>query len=202
MKKSLIVILALVLVACVALVACTGTANDDTTTTETTTVTTVETTLGTEDTTDGTDNTTEENLEGINTADSVAKTLVANFKTIVTEGTDLTAQSIGDALAQSDVIAAASMAAVAVEEGYLSGFENAEIKGFKEGVMVAPMIGSIPFVAYVFELSEGTDAAEFTKTLEDNANLRWNICVTADEMASTTEGNFVFFVMAPTSFEG
>ena len=195
MKKSLIVILALVLVALVALVACTGNTADETTTAETTTEMTVETTVDTEDTTAA-------DSEADTAADSVAKTLVANFKTIVSEGTDLTAQSIGDSLTQCEVISAASMAAVAVEEGYLSGFENTEIKGFKEGVMVAPMIGSIPFVAYVFELSEGVDAAEFTKTLEDSANLRWNICVTADEMASTSEGNFVFFVMAPTSFEG
>ena len=32
-----------------------------------------------------------------------------------------------------------------------------QIKGFKEGVMFAPMIGVIPFVGYVFDLADGTD---------------------------------------------
>ena len=91
--------------------------------------------------------------------------------------------------------------AIEVEEGYLSGFDNVEIKGFKSGAMFAPMIGSIPFVGYVFELENEADVPNFIKTLEDNANLRWNICVTADEMVSGSVGNKVFFVMAPASFD-
>lgn len=194
MKKSLIFVLVAILVASIALVACTGN------TTEETTVNTEETTVNTEETTvaEG-----EETTEGEGTTEgTVATTLVAAFKDIVANGTDLTALAIGEELAQNEVIAAASMGAMEVEAGFLSGFDNAEITGFKSGVMVAPMIGSIPFVSYVFELEEGADAEAFVKTLTDNANLRWNICVTADEMASATEGNFVFFVMAPTSFEG
>ena len=195
MKKSLIFVLVAILVASIALVACTNTSSD-----ETTTAVTEETTLNTEETTLNTEETTAEGEE--TTEGSVAATLVAAFKDIVANGTDLTALTIGEELSQNEAIAAASMGAVEVEAGLLSGFDNAEITGFKSGVMVAPMIGSIPFVSYVFELEEGADKDAFVKTLTDNANLRWNICVTADEMASGTEGNFVFFVMAPTSFEG
>ena len=36
--------------------------------------------------------------------------------------------------------------------------------------------------------------------LKANANLRWNICTTADEMVAGSVGNKVFFVMCPTEF--
>lgn len=87
-----------------------------------------------------------------------------------------------------------------MEEGYLAGFD-ADITGFTACTAFAPMIGTIPFVSYVFELAEDADKDAFIKTLEDNHNLRWNICVSAEEMLTATEGNFVFFVMSPLSFE-
>ncbi len=88
-----------------------------------------------------------------------------------------------------------------MEEGYLAGFDNFEVLGFTECAAFAPMIGSIPFVGYVFELPEDADVEAFKKDLSDNANLRWNICVTADEMVVENEGNTVFFVMCPASVE-
>lgn len=78
-----------------------------------------------------------------------------------------------------------------VEEGYLNGFQ-AEINGFSKGTMFSPMIGSIPFVGYVFE-SENPD--ELLKQLQDNADPRWNICTEADETVSYVRGNLVFFMM-------
>lgn len=200
MKKSLIFVLVAILAASIALVACTGN------TTEETTVGTEETTLGEETTVAEGEETTvaegEETTAGEGTTEgSVATSLVAAFKDIVANGTDLTALAIGEQLAQNEAVSAVGMGAMEVEAGFLSGFDNAEITGFKSGVMVAPMIGSIAFVSYVFELEDGADADAFVKTLKDNANLRWNICVTADEMADATEGNFVYFVMAPMSFE-
>lgn len=88
-----------------------------------------------------------------------------------------------------------------MEEGYLAGFDNFEVRGFTECAAFAPMIGSIPFVGYVFELPEDADVEAFKTSLSDNANLRWNICVTADEMVVENEGNTVFFVMCPASVE-
>lgn len=78
-----------------------------------------------------------------------------------------------------------------VEPGYLNGFDN-EITGFSSGVVFAPMIGSIPFVGYVFETD---DAETLEKTLAQNANMRWNICTEADEMVTGSKGNLVFFMM-------
>ena len=93
------------------------------------------------------------------------------------------------------------LATMPVEPGFLTGFDNAEITGFKEGVMFAPMIGTIPLVGYVFELEDGADVDGFVQTLEDNANLRWNICTEAEEMIVEAEGSTVFFLMSPKSFE-
>ncbi len=90
---------------------------------------------------------------------------------------------------------------MSVEEGLLTGFGNTEIKGFKSGTVFAPMIGSIPFVGYIFELENASDASGFISTLRANANLRWNVCTEADEMITGSNGNKVFFVMCPTDFD-
>lgn len=88
-----------------------------------------------------------------------------------------------------------------VEEGLLTGFSNTEIKGFKSGVVFAPMIGSIAFVGYVFELESSANVSSFISTLKANANPRWNVCTEADEMITGSSGNKVFFVMCPTVME-
>jgi len=91
--------------------------------------------------------------------------------------------------------------AMEVEPGLLSGFDNAEITGFKSGAVFQPMIGSIAFIGYVFELEDGVSASDFIATLKKNANLRWNICVEAEEMVAGSSQNKVFFVMSPKHFE-
>ena len=103
------------------------------------------------------------------------------------------AQAIADALIANKVIEFAG-ATMPVEPGYLAGFSN-EISGFEQGVMFAPMIGSIAFVGYVFTVDG--DAAVFEQTLLDNADPRWNICVEAGETVSAVSGNLVFFLMCP-----
>ncbi len=112
-----------------------------------------------------------------------------------------TAQEIADGLMTNPAILFGPMT-MPVEQGLLTGFGNTEITGFKEGVTFAPMIGSIAFVGYVFDLEEGTDAAAFMQTLKDNADPRWNICVEAEETVCEQVGNKVFFVMCPKSLEG
>ena len=82
--------------------------------------------------------------------------------------------------------------------GYLPGF-SADIDGFAEAAMFAPMIGSIAFVGYIFRLDEGADVDAFMQTLRDNADPSWNICVTANETVIDAVGNTVFFVMTPGS---
>ena len=91
--------------------------------------------------------------------------------------------------------------AMEVEPGLLSGFDNAEITGFKSGAQFGPMMGSIAFIGYVFELEDGVSATDFIANLKKNANLRWNICVEAEEMVAGSSGNKVFFVMCPKTFQ-
>ena len=128
---------------------------------------------------------------------SVGNTLLADFKA---KAGSSNALSIAEALLANPVIKF-SGGAMAVEPGFLTGFDNTEIKGFKEGAMFAPMIGTIPFVGYVFTLEDSVNASDFISTLKSSANLRWNICTSADEMVAGSSGNKVFFVMCPKSFE-
>lgn len=129
---------------------------------------------------------------------TVGNILLADFKA---KASSLSALPLAEALVANPVMADIMAGAMEVEPGFLTGFDNNEITGFKSGAVFMPMIGTIPFVGYVFELEDGMDAASFISNLKSSANLRWNICTTADEMVSGSVGNKVFFVMCPTSFE-
>lgn len=128
---------------------------------------------------------------------TLGNTLLADFKA---KAQGKNTQEIADALLTNPAIKF-SGGAMPVEEGLLSGFGNTEITGFKSGTMFAPMIGSIPFVGYIFELEDSANVSEFISTLRNNADLRWNICVEADEMVTGSVGSKVFFVMCPTTLE-
>ncbi len=112
----------------------------------------------------------------------------------------VTVQAHADALMQNPAILFGPMV-MAVEPGLLTGFDNAEITGFKEAVVFSPMIGSIPFVGYIFELEEGADGETFRQMLADNANPRWNVCTEAEETVIEQVGNKVFFLMCPKTIE-
>lgn len=126
---------------------------------------------------------------------TVGTKLLAEFKTMA----DKTPQEIADALMANEEIQFMPMV-MPVEDEYLTGL-GSNIKGYEEAVMFGPAIGTIPFVGYIFKLADGADVDAFTKSLEENADLRWNICTEAEEMVCEAVGNTVFFVMCPTSFE-
>ena len=130
---------------------------------------------------------------------TVGQVLKDDFLAQVDANADATAQEIADALIANPIIPFAG-ATMPVEEGLLNGFGNTEVTGFSEGVMFAPMIGSIPFVGYVFTIEEGADAETFMQSLKDSADLNWNICTAADEMTVEQSGNKVFFLMSPLNF--
>ena len=127
---------------------------------------------------------------------TIANILLEDFKAKV--GT-MTSEELANALVTNEAIQFMG-GAVPVEPGYLAGFD-ADITGFKSATMFAPMIGTIPFVGYIFDMEDGADVAAFEQTLKDNANLRWNICTAADEMIVQSVDNTVFFIMAPYSME-
>ena len=132
--------------------------------------------------------------------DTVGNMLAEEFHALKAENAAITAQEMADAILANPMIQFGG-ATMEVEPGLLTGFGNAEITGFSNGVMFAPMIGSIPVVGYVFTLEDGTDADAFMQVLRDNADPRWNICVEADETIIETADNMVFFVMCPAQFE-
>ena len=93
--------------------------------------------------------------------------------------------------------------AMPMEQGteFFMGFDNYQITGYETATMFGPMMGSIAFVGYIFELAEGTDVNAFVEALNTNCNPRWQICVTADQIIVGSKGNTVFFLMCPASFE-
>lgn len=81
------------------------------------------------------------------------------------------------------------------DDSYFMGFGNAEITGYTEAARFSPMIGAIPFMAYIFILDEGADSAAFMQMLLDNCNPRWNICTEADTVKAEQSGNAILFLM-------
>ena len=133
-------------------------------------------------------------------AGTIGQTLADRFHVLKQETPEITAQEMADQILSHEIIQFEG-ASMPVEEGLLTGFGNTEIIGFKEGIMFAPMIGSIPFVGYVFSLEEGTDIASFVGLLEENADPRWNICTEAEETIVESADSMVFFLMCPSQFE-
>lgn len=127
----------------------------------------------------------------------IATALVDEFQTSASGGTDTA--TLADQLSKNACFGEIAMGTMDVEEGSLNGFD-AEITGFSKGTMFSPMIGSMPFVGYVFE-TDDVDALK--ETLKAHAQLNWNVCTTADDMAieSDSDGKLVLFVMAPKSFD-
>jgi hypothetical protein len=132
--------------------------------------------------------------------EDLGQALYESFLTQNDANPDATATEIAEGLLANDFILF-SGATMEVEPGYLTGFGNAEITGFEQGTMFAPMIGSIPFVGYVFTLSDDADEESFVTLLSENADPNWNICTEADETVIESAGNKVFFVMCPTSLD-
>ena len=128
-------------------------------------------------------------------------TFWVSFEDIMIEGVNTSAAEIANALCMAE-LAPFSLGAMEVAPGLLTGFDNYEVTGFSSGAVFMPMMGSIPFVGYIFEVEEGTDKLNFVNELTANCNPRWNICVEADETLVGYYNNFVFFLMCPISIEG
>lgn len=126
---------------------------------------------------------------------SVAQTLLNTFYNEMANP-DLSAEELANAIMADPVIEFSPM--VMPTEEVFTGFNNI-IEGYAEAVQFGPVIGTIPFVGYIFVLDDNTDVETFMATLEAEANLSWNICTAAEEMVCENVGNTVFFVMAPIS---
>lgn len=142
-----------------------------------------------------------ETTEGEVSNETLGNKLLADFNAALAEDDSLDANALAEKLCANEMAALIGPVTMPVEPGFQMGFNNYEVTGFEEGVMFAPMIGSVPFVGYVFTLPADADVDAFVTGLKDNADLRWNICVEADEMVAEANGNKVFFVMCPTTIE-
>lgn len=138
----------------------------------------------------------QENTQAASESDGVSRVLAEQFHSLMKENPQAAPQEIADAILENSILEFQG-ATLPVEQGLLTGFGNAEISGFSDGVMFSPMIGSIPFVGYVFTVEEGQDMDAFIQNLKNNADLRWNVCTEADVMVVEKEGNTVFFLMCP-----
>ena len=119
----------------------------------------------------------------------------------ITDGGETDPYTIAEALMTNEAIEFAPMV-MEIEPGtFLQGFTLDEMTGFSKASMFGPMIGSIPFIGYIFSLSDDADVDGFINTLTENADLRWNICVSADEMHTEKSGTTVFFLMSPLSLD-
>lgn len=162
-------------------------------TTEAVESTEIESTESSEESTEAVESTEETEVKDTPTG-TVASKLYELFETEIATTDDI--NEVANKLIEAEYFKEVSMTTMEVEPGFLNGFE-AEITGFNNGVMFAPMIGTIPFVGYIFE----TDNTELLiDELETNASLNWNICTTADEMLVKAHDNYVFFVMSPYTF--
>lgn len=162
-------------------------------TTEAVESTEIESTESSEESTEAVESTEETEVKDTPT-DTVASKLYELFETEIATTDDI--NEVANKLIEAEYFKEVSMTTMEVEPGFLNGFE-AEITGFNNGVMFAPMIGTIPFVGYIFE----TDNTELLiDEIEANASLNWNICTTADEMLVKAHDNYVFFVMSPYTF--
>ena len=89
-----------------------------------------------------------------------------------------------------------------VEPGLLAGFGNTEITGFQSAATFGPVIGTIPFIGYLFQLDDPGAGAAFCQVLQDAADPQWNICTQADETIVRQDGDLVFFLMCPLDWAG
>ncbi|MCQ2587150.1 MAG: hypothetical protein MJ174_03470 [Treponema sp.] len=129
-------------------------------------------------------------------ASTPAGILCQQFKSIVKANDSISMEDLANQIVANEIIPFGP-AVMPVEEGYLNGFTD-EINGFSEAAVFGPMIGSIPFVGYVFRTD---DVNALMETLKEKADLRWNVCTQADEIVCDSVNKIVFFVMAPKSFD-
>ncbi len=138
-------------------------------------------------------------MESLPADATIAQTVIADFTDKMNSKEFANIEDLANAMMEGEYIPFGPMV-MPVVPGYLNGF-SAEINGFNEGVNFGPMIGSIPFVGYILTTGSAAEADTLVATLKDAADLRWNICTSADEMLYTVIDNNVCFVMGPTAIE-
>ena len=123
--------------------------------------------------------------------DTLGSALCSIFREEAEAGSDM--KAIADKINSSERFSKYNFVIEECGEGYLPGFSE-DVKGFKSGYKLQPMIGTIPFAVYVLETE---DAEALLGTLNSLADPAWNICTQAEEVVSEVSGNYVFFALCP-----
>jgi hypothetical protein len=137
---------------------------------------------------------------GSSTSGKIGDQIEASFKAVMKETPNVPTEEIAGKVT-ADISLPFSTMTQRVDEGILAGLGNAEITGFNEAAMFCPLIGSIPFLGYIFALKDDTDVDAFIQTLKDNADLAWNICTEAEDLNITSVGSTVFFLMSKNDYD-
>ncbi|MBQ9747744.1 MAG: hypothetical protein IJV98_03065 [Clostridia bacterium] len=134
-------------------------------------------------------------------AGTVGETMWNAFLAEMTANAEIGGEELANKLVSNEIIQFFGGAMPMEKDAeWLQGF-NETIKGYETCTYFGPMMGSIAFAGYIFELADGADVNAFIQTLSTNANPRWQICVTADQTVIGAHGNTVFFLMCPATFE-
>lgn len=131
----------------------------------------------------------------------VPNTTGGHFVNVFLNNVNKSAQEIADSILADSGFKGHVGTTSNVEEGTLVGFGDAEITGFKKGVMFKSNSVRLPFVGYVFELSSGTDVEKFKQNLLDNADLNFNGITSADEVIVQEKGDKVVVVITPDKID-
>ena len=137
-------------------------------------------------------------------AGTVGETLWNAFLAEKTANAEISGEELANTLITNEIIQFFGGAMPMEKDAeWLQGFvgETNPIKGYETCTYFGPMMGSIAFAGYIFELSEDADVQAFVDLLAENCNPRWQICVTADQTVIGAYGTTVFFLMCPATFE-
>lgn len=84
---------------------------------------------------------------------------------------------------------------MAVEDfEYLMGLTEVPA-GIGEAYLYQPGMMGQAYIGYIFRLADGTDIEAFKTALKEKADLRWNICTSANTIICENYGDTVFFSM-------
>lgn len=90
---------------------------------------------------------------------------------------------------------------VPADAEYFAGFGETTITGYKDCVQFGPMIGTIPFIGYIFELEDESEIMPLRQLLESNYDLRWNICTAAETITFANVDNYLLVAMHTMMFD-
>ncbi|MBQ4129218.1 MAG: hypothetical protein IJD68_05550 [Ruminococcus sp.] len=114
------------------------------------------------------------------------------------DNADESVEDIADAVVENSDL---SLLTAPVDEGLLEGFSNMPINGFENGVMISSADHSIPFISYIFEMSDSVDQNMFVANLKTYADPNFSGDETENKVIVEQKGDKVIVVITPDKVE-